>query len=128
VVASNLLKGNHRRPDYRGIGTAVFTIPPMASVGLKEDDAAKQGLYFDVNYEDTSGWYSSKRIGLKYSAYKTLVEKDTGLILGAHLLGAHADEVISIFALAIRNGLNAKDLKTMVFAYPTSASDISYMV
>ncbi len=67
-------------------------------------------------------------IRLNVSDYKTLVEKDTGLILGAHLLGAHADEVISIFALAIRNGLNAKDLKTMVFAYPTSASDISYMV
>ncbi|MBV6496569.1 MAG: NAD(P)/FAD-dependent oxidoreductase [Acidobacteria bacterium] len=128
VVASNLLKGNHRRPDYRGIGTAVFTIPPMASVGLMEDDATKEGLDFDVKYEDTSGWYSSKRVGLKYSAYKTLVEKGTGRILGAHLLGAHADEAINIFALAIRNGLSAKDLKTMVYAYPTSASDISYMV
>ena len=95
---------------------------------MKEDDAAKQGLDFDVKFEDTSGWYSSKRIGLKYSAYKTLVEKETGRVLGAHLLGAHADEVINIFALAIRNGLKAKDLKAMVYAYPTSASDISYMV
>ena len=128
VVASNLLKGNHRQPDYSGIGTAVFTIPPMASVGLKEDDAAKQGLNFNVKYEETSSWYSSKRIGLKYSGYKTLVEKETGRIIGAHLLGAHADEVINIFALAIRNGLKAKDLKAMVYAYPTSASDISYMV
>lgn len=128
IVASNLLKGNNRQPDYAGIPSAVFTIPPMASVGLKEDDAAKQGLDFDVKFEDTSGWYSSKRIGLKYSAYKTLVEKETGRILGAHLLGAHADEAINIFALAIRNGLKAKDLKAMVYAYPTSASDISYMV
>lgn len=128
VVASNLLKGNNRRPDYSGIASAVFSIPPMASVGLKEDDASKQGLNFDVKHEDTSGWYSSKRIGLKYSAYKTLVEKETGRILGAHLLGPHADEIINIFALAIRNGLKAKDLKGMVYAYPTSASDISYMV
>ncbi len=128
IVASNLLKGNNRQPDYSGIPSAVFTIPPMASVGLKEDDAAKQGLDFDVKFEDTSGWYSSKRIGLKHSAYKTLVEKETGRVLGAHLFGAHADEVINIFALAIRNGLKAKDLKAMVYAYPTSASDISYMV
>lgn len=128
VVASNLLNGNHRQPDYSGVSTAVFTIPPMASVGLKEDDAAKQDLDFNVKYEDTSGWYSSKRIGVKYSAYKTLVEKKTGRLLGAHLLGPHSDEVINIFALAIRNGLKAKDLKAMVYAYPTSASDISYMV
>jgi glutathione reductase (NADPH) len=128
IVASNLLKGNHRKPDYSGIGTSVFTIPPMASVGLMEDDAAKHGLKFDVKYEDTSGWYSSKRIGLKYSAYKTLVEKETGRLLGAHLLGPHADEVINIFGLAIRSGLKAEHLKTMIYSYPTSASDISYMV
>lgn len=128
IVASNLLKGNHRQPDYSGIPTTVFTVPPLSSVGLREDEAEKQGLKFNVKYEDTSEWYSSRRVALKYSAYKTLVEKDTDRILGAHLLGAHADEVINIFALAIRNGLKAKDLKTMVYSYPTSASDISYMV
>ncbi len=67
-------------------------------------------------------------MGIKYSGYKTLVEEDTGRILGAHLLGPHAEEVINIFALAIRSGLKAGDLKTMIYAYPTSASDISYMV
>jgi len=56
------------------------------------------------------------------------VEEGGGRILGAHLLGAHAEEVINIFALAIRSGLNADNLKTMIYAYPTSASDISYMV
>lgn len=128
IVASNLLKGNHRQPDYSGIPTTVFTVPPLSSVGLREDEANKQGLKFNIKHEDTSEWYSSRRVGLKYSRYKTLVEKDTDRILGAHLLGAHADEVINIFALAIRNGLKAKALKTMVYSYPTSASDISYML
>jgi pyruvate/2-oxoglutarate dehydrogenase complex dihydrolipoamide dehydrogenase (E3) component len=49
-------------------------------------------------------------------------------ILGAHLVGPHADEVINVFALAIRKGLTAEDLKTTLFAYPTGASDISYML
>jgi glutathione reductase (NADPH) len=128
VVASNLLKGNHRRPDNTGVSTVVFTLPPLSSVGLREDEATKQGLKFTVKHEDTSGWYSSRRIGLKYSGYKTLVEEDTGRILGAHLLGAHAEEVINIFALAVRSGLKAEVLKTMIYAYPTSASDISYML
>ena len=59
---------------------------------------------------------------------KVLVEKGTDRILGAHLLGPSADELINIFALAIRRGLTATDLKDVVFAYPTHASDIGYMV
>jgi len=128
VVASNLLNGNHRQPNQIGVPTVVFTLPPLSSVGLREEDANKQGLKFKVKHEDTSGWYSSKRVGIKYSGYKTLVEEESGRILGAHLLGLHAEEVINIFALAIRSGLKAEDLKTMIYAYPTSASDISYMV
>jgi glutathione reductase (NADPH) len=48
--------------------------------------------------------------------------------LGAHLLGSHAEEVINIFALAIRHGFRADDLTDMVYTYPTSGSDIRYMV
>ena len=48
--------------------------------------------------------------------------------LVAHVLGDHAEEVINIFGLAIRNWLTALDLKTMIYAYPTSCSDVSYMV
>ena len=128
VVASNLLKGNHRQPNHGGVPTVVFTLPPLSSVGLREEEARKQGLKFTVKNEDTSGWYSSRRVGMKYSGFKTLVEEGSGRILGAHLLGPHAEEVINIFALAIRSGLKAEDLKTMIYAYPTSASDISYMV
>ncbi len=128
VVASNILNGNHRKPNHAGVPSVVFTIPPLASVGLLEEAARKQDLKFKVNHEETSGWYSSRRVGLKHSSFKVLVEENSGRILGAHLLGQHADEVINIFALAIRSGLKAEDLRTMIYAYPTSASDLSYMV
>ncbi len=128
VVASNILKGNNRRPDYAGIPTVVFTIPPLASVGLQAEAARKQGLRFRINYEETAGWYSSRRVNEKHSGYKVLVEEESGRILGAHLLGPHAEEVINLFAIAIRAGLTTTDLKKMVYAYPSSSSDISYMV
>ena len=51
-----------------------------------------------------------------------------GHILGAHLVGPHVDEMINVFALAIRHGLTADDLKSTIFAYPTGASDIGHMV
>ena len=57
-----------------------------------------------------------------------LIEEDSELILGAHLVGPHADEVINIFGLAIRHGLKATQLKSTMFAYPTGASDIGYML
>jgi glutathione reductase (NADPH) len=128
VVARNLLEGNHHTPDYRGIPSVVFTTPPLARVGLDEAAAREQGLHYTVKHEDTTGWYSSRRVGLRSSGFKVLVEEDTERILGAHLLGLHADEVINLFALAIRSGLRAADLKQVVYAYPTSASDVSYMV
>ena len=49
-------------------------------------------------------------------------------MLGAHLIGRHCEEVINIFALAIREGLTAEDLKTTMFASPTATSDIGSML
>jgi pyruvate/2-oxoglutarate dehydrogenase complex dihydrolipoamide dehydrogenase (E3) component len=46
----------------------------------------------------------------------------------AHLVGPHADEVFNLFGLAIRHNLSVNDLKTTMFAYPTGASDIGYML
>lgn len=128
IVASNLLNGNHHKPDYRGIPTVVFTIPPLASVGLSEQAARQQGLRFRTKHESTSNWYSSRRVGETVSAYKVLVEENTGRILGAHLLGGQAEEVINLFALAIRSGIPATDLKHALFAYPSHGSDVAYML
>jgi glutathione reductase (NADPH) len=57
-----------------------------------------------------------------------LVEEESDRVLGAHLVGPHADEVINLFALAIRQELTAEDLKTTMFAYPSGDSDIGYML
>ena len=128
IAASNMLKGNHRKPNYAGISTVVFTIPPLASVGLQEEEARTQSLKFRLKYEETSDWYSSRRVGLKHSGFKVLVEERSDRILGAHLLGHNAEEIINIFALAIRHGIKAEDLKKTIYAYPTSASDIGHMI
>jgi arsenite methyltransferase len=128
IVARNLLEGNRRTPNYTGIPSVVFTTPPLARVGLLEEAARAQGLRFTTHHGDTSGWYSSRRVALLHTGFKVLVEEGSERLLGAHLLGLHAEEVINLFALAIRAGLRASDLKHMVYAYPTSASDIGYMV
>jgi glutathione reductase (NADPH) len=128
IVAANLLKGNHQRSNYLGIPSVVFTIPPLAAVGLSERGAREQSLKFTVKKEMTSTWYSSRRVAEAYSGYKVLVEEDTDRILGAHILGSDAGEVINLFALAIRSGMRATDLQHMLFAYPTSGSNMTRML
>jgi glutathione reductase (NADPH) len=128
VVAANILEGNRHKPDYRGVPSVAFTVPPVASVGLNESQAQAQGLKFKVKSENTPNWYTARRLAERVYGYKTLVEEETGQILGAHIVGHHADEVINLFALAIRHNLTARDLQTTMFAYPTGASDIGYMV
>jgi glutathione reductase (NADPH) len=128
VVADNLLEGNHRSPDYRGLASAVFTVPALASVGHTEATASAQGLRVRTRWEDTSSWLSARRLNERASGYKILVDEATDRIVGAHLLGPGAAEVINVFAVAIRFGIPAAELKRVLFAYPTSASDIPSMV
>jgi glutathione reductase (NADPH) len=128
VVAANLLEGNRHRPDYRGVPSVAFTLPPIAAVGLSEAEARAAGRKFRVNSQKVPDWYTARRVAETVYGFKTLIEEGSGRILGAHLVGPHADEVINIFGLAIRHGLTAEDLKQTIFAYPTVASDIGYML
>jgi glutathione reductase (NADPH) len=124
VVANNLIKGNTIKSIYTGLPSVVFTIPPLVSVGMQD-----QGLRFKIKHEDTSGWASSRRVGETCAGFKVLVEEDTNRILGAHILGPHAEEIINIFSIAIRLGLTTKDLNDpILYTYPTNSSDILYML
>jgi glutathione reductase (NADPH) len=128
VVAANLLEGNHARPDYSVVPSVAFTVPPLASVGLQERAARDRGLPFRTHHKKTGGWYSSRRINEPCSGFKVLVEEPGGRILGAHLLGHHADEIVNLFALAMRSGTTIAGLRDMMFAYPTHGSDLPYML
>ena len=129
IVANNLINGNIIKSNYAGLPSVVFTIPPLTTVGMQEKEAKQRGLQFRTKYEKTDSWASSKRVGETCSGFKVLIEKDTDRILGAHILGPHAEEVINIFSLAIRLGLTAKDLNDPVlYTYPTNSSDVVYML
>jgi glutathione reductase (NADPH) len=128
VVSTNLLEGNKRKADYDAIASVVFTVPPLASAGLTEDAARLKGLVYRARWQDTSQWLSARRLGERASGFKVLIEEGTRRILGAHLLGPHADVTINIFAVAIRAGVHADDLKAVLFSYPTVAADIPYML
>ena len=128
VVARNLLEGCHHRPNYTGVVSVVFTIPPLASVGLTEAAARKQGLRFVVKQGEMAEYQSVRRTGETTASFKVLIEETTGRVLGAHLLGPQVEEVINLFALAVRHGLPADALSDMLTAYPSGGSNVGGMV
>jgi glutathione reductase (NADPH) len=128
VAAENLIGGNRRKIEYPPVPSVVFSLPPLAAVGMSESEARKSGLDFETRHAKTSGWYSSRRVGEEFSGYKVLVEKGSGRILGAHLFGPGAEELINLFAMAMRGGLTSEDVKGSIFAYPTLGSTMAYMV
>lgn len=75
-----------------------------------------------------SDWYTVERVGETHAAAKVLVDNGSRRIVGAHLLGSDASELINLFGLAMRTGLRARDLKRLVSAYPLAGSDLVYLV
>src|ERR1700722_10627846 len=128
LVAGNLLKGNHESANFHGVPSVVFTVPPLATVGLSERAAQDRNLRFRCKRENTSHLYPSRHVAETSSGYKILVEEETDRILGAHIYGERADEVINLFALAIRTGMRATELRHTLFAYPTGGSTIMRML
>lgn len=127
IVADNLLGGDTKQPSYLSTPSVIFTTPVVASVGYSELTAKDKGLNFEVINTDTSIWFDAKRLGQKFSKSKVIVEKDTNKIIGAHLIGNHADDLINIFSLAIELGLTTEQLKRPIMAFPTASDDMRSM-
>ena len=128
VAGRNMVEGKNEKPDYSVVPSVVFTLPPVAMVGLNEEAAKKKGIKFETRFQDTSERYSSKRIGHKHSSHKVLVEEGSGRILGAHLAGPNAEDVINFYALAIKMGATADQIKEVPWAFPSASNDVKDML
>ena len=128
IVASNMLEGNAKKAEYPAQPAVVFTIPPLAMVGLTEQQAREKGYDVKISFNITDDWYASRRTNEQHTGFKTIINKENGQIIGAHILGNNAEEIINLYAMAINQNLKATELKKMIYAYPSHASDIPYMV
>jgi glutathione reductase (NADPH) len=127
VARANILAPGSARFADAVIPSVVFGNPPLASIGIGEEEAHAQGLDVDVKLIDRTGWVSSRRTGTRVSGSKTIVERGSGRVLGAHLLGPGAQDLINVFAAAMLGGLTAEQLRLAMWAYPTDSSEIVYL-
>ncbi|WP_121665205.1 dihydrolipoyl dehydrogenase family protein [Mesonia aquimarina] len=128
TVASNIIKGNSKEISYPPMPTVVFTLPTMASVGFTELKAKELNYNIRINYKGVGNWFNAKRLNVEEYAFKTIIDNETQTILGAHLIGPNSEETINIFAMAIKTKMKVNDIRTMIFSYPTLASDITHML
>jgi glutathione reductase (NADPH) len=112
----------------RNVAKVVFTVPQLASVGKTESQAISDGDDFEIKSDDWSEWGSVRKVNQSAARFKILIENESDKILGAHLIGPAAGELINMFTMAIEFNITAKQLKSVLMAFPTFSSDIRQMV
>ncbi len=128
IVGHNIVEGPSRKPDYASIPSCIFTVPALAMVGLTEAQARENGLTVRVQTSDMHNWLSAKTNAESAAWAKIVVDEASGHILGAQIFGHAAEELIHLFALAIRYGITADQLRDTIFAFPTFSADAKYLV
>jgi glutathione reductase (NADPH) len=118
---------NPIRPDHAHVPSAVFTTPELAAVGLSETTALGLGHSIDV-YKSTFKPLLHTLGGRPVrTLMKLIVDANTDKILGCHMFGDHAAEVIQIVAVALKMGATKKDFDSTIALHPTAAEELVTM-
>ena len=128
IVGRNIVEGPKHTPDYARIPACVFTVPALASVGLTQAAAEEQGIELRVEVNDMRNWLSGRTYAETAAWAKVLIDKQTDRIIGAHILGHAGEELIHIFALAMKHGITAGEIRDLVGGFPTFSADIKSML
>lgn len=110
--------------DYSVIPAGIFTSPEIGTVGLSEADAISKGFEVRSQVFQFRELGKAQAMGELPGMFKLICEKESGKILGVHIAGAHATDLIAEAALAIEKGLTAADLAHTIHAHPTLAEGL----
>lgn len=117
-------RGNPTKPDYRDVGTAVFSHPEIGTVGLTEDDARRSYPNLDV-YKTAFRPLRGTLTGRSDRMFmKLVVDADTGRVLGAHVLGPGAGEMAQLLAIPVKMQARKADFDSVIAVHPTAAEEL----
>ncbi len=123
VAAENALGGGSVM-DYSTVPSAIFTMPEIGSVGLREKQAVERGLKYRVGRFQFRGLGKAHAMGEITGIVKVVSDADTDRILGVHICGAHATDLVHEGVLALKMGATARELGNMIHAHPTMAEAV----
>lgn len=119
IVAAYNACGIDREIDYTVVPSAIFTSPEIGSVGLREQQCRERGIAYRVGRFQFRGLGKAHAIGEINGMVKVIADANTDRILGVHIIGPHASDLIHEGALAMFKGITAKELGNMIHAHPT---------
>lgn len=117
--------GHNSKINYNAIPSCVFTFPESASVGMTEDEAKENNIEYIAGKSMFGANGKALSMGEGEGFVKVLAEKGSHKILGVHIMGPHASDIVHDGSMAIQNGLRVEDIKESVFAHPT-LSEVFY--
>jgi len=124
VAVENALGGN-RLMEYETVPIAIYTSPEVAGVGLSEDQAREQGYQFASSVVLFRNLGKAQVDNELSGEIKIIHDIDNGKVLGVHIIGSHATELIAEAALAIKTGCTLENLADTIHAHPTLSEAMS---
>jgi dihydrolipoamide dehydrogenase len=118
-VAAEVIAGHDSRMDYGAVPNVVFSMPEVAGVGITSQEAKEQGIELEVGMFPFTASGKALAMGQAEGQVRLLCEPGSGKVLGMHVMGPGASDLVAEGALAVRMGLTARDLAETIHAHPT---------
>ena len=124
LVAAKNIMGINNAINYNVVPAAIFTSPEIASVGIREHQAAEKGIKYKIGRFQFRALGKAHAMGEITGFIKLIAEESSDKLIGAHIIGPHASDLISEAALAMKTGLTIRDIAETIHAHPTLAEGL----
>lgn len=121
IIAAANIMGQKTSMDYSAVPSCIFTSPEVASVGITQQQAKDRGIPVKIGKFNFAANGKALSMGAGEGFVKLVAHQDTGAILGVHIIGPHASDLIAEATLAVQQGITAKQLAATIHAHPTLA-------
>jgi dihydrolipoamide dehydrogenase len=123
IAAANSMGGDEVM-DYQVVPAAIFTSPEIASVGLREFQAEEKGIKIKTGHFEFRALGKAHAMGEISGFIKIIGEERTDRIVGAHIIGPHASDLIHEVAVAMKSGRTVADIAGTIHAHPTLSEGV----
>ena len=128
AFADTVFGGNPRATDYEAVPSAVFSQPPLASVGLTEAQAREklggEVKIFTADFRPMKNVFAGRP---ERGLYKLVVDAATDVVIGVHMIGPEAPEILQAVAIAVRAGLTKADFDATIALHPSMSEELVLM-
>ncbi|MFW6136039.1 MAG: dihydrolipoyl dehydrogenase family protein [Chloroflexota bacterium] len=128
IVAADILGKEHPPARYDVLPRVTFTDPEVGGVGMTEDEALAAGRDVVVVVKQLPATFRGVIDGVERGIIKVVVNRQTGALLGAAVVGPHGGDVLGVLSLALHAGIPLAELRSMMYAFPAFYSAVGEML